>query len=80
MSERGDASRLPAHRRARIRIIMDALERSEVLAALARPTFRLHRLKGNRKRQWAVTVSRHWRIVFRFEHGDAWDVDLVDYH
>ena len=29
---------------------------------------------------WAVTVSRNWRVVFRFEGGDATDVDLIDYH
>ncbi len=29
---------------------------------------------------WSVTISGNWRIVFRFEHGDAFEVDLVDYH
>ncbi len=38
------------------------------------------RLKGDRVGYWAVTVSRNWRVVFRFEGGDATDVDLIDYH
>jgi proteic killer suppression protein len=29
---------------------------------------------------WSVTISGNWRMVFRFEDGDAFDVDLVDYH
>jgi proteic killer suppression protein len=44
------------------------------------PGFRLHRLKGNLKGCWSVTVRANWRIVFRFEAGNACDVDLIDYH
>ncbi len=44
------------------------------------PGFKLHRLKGDLKSFWAVTVRANWRIIFRFEDGDALDVDLVDYH
>jgi len=42
--------------------------------------YRLHPLKGERKGQWAVSVSGNWRLVFRFEGKNATDVDLVDYH
>ena len=44
------------------------------------PGYRLHRLKGNLKGHWSVTISGNWRITFRFEDGEALDVDLVDYH
>lgn len=44
------------------------------------PGFRFHPLKGDRAGYWAVSVSRNWRVVFRFEGGDATDVDLIDYH
>lgn len=40
----------------------------------------LHKLKGDRKGQWAMTVNGPWRICFRFKDGDAWDVEIVDYH
>jgi proteic killer suppression protein len=40
----------------------------------------LHKLKGDRKGQWAMTVNVPWRICFRFADGDAWDVEIVDYH
>lgn len=40
----------------------------------------LHKLKGDRKGQWAMTVNGPWRITFRFERGDAHDVEIVNYH
>jgi len=40
----------------------------------------LHKLKGDRKEQWAVTVNGPWRICFCFADGDAWQVQIVDYH
>jgi len=44
------------------------------------PGWRLHPLKGDLKGFWSVSVSGNWRVVFRFEKGDAFDVDLIDYH
>jgi toxin HigB-1 len=41
---------------------------------------RLHPLTGDLKGYWSVTVRANWCIVFRFEDGDVFDVDLVDYH
>ena len=40
----------------------------------------LHKLKGDRKNQWAMTVNERWRICFAFRKGDAFDVENVDYH
>ena len=40
----------------------------------------LHKLKGDRKGQWAMTINGPWRICFRFRNGDAYDVEIVDYH
>jgi proteic killer suppression protein len=40
----------------------------------------LHELVGNRKGQGAMTINGPWRVCFRFEDGDAWDVEIVDYH
>jgi proteic killer suppression protein len=40
----------------------------------------LHKLKGARKEQWAMTINGPWRLCFRFADGDAWDVEIVDYH
>ena len=40
----------------------------------------LHKLKGDRRGQWAMTVNARWRICFVFRKGDAHNVEIVDYH
>jgi proteic killer suppression protein len=40
----------------------------------------LHKLKGARRNQWAMTVNARWRICFEFRDGDAFEVEIVDYH
>jgi proteic killer suppression protein len=40
----------------------------------------LHKLKGDRKGQWAMTVNERWRICFESSKGDAYAVEIVDYH
>jgi proteic killer suppression protein len=40
----------------------------------------LHKLKGNRRRQWAMTINGRWRLCFEFRDGDAFNVEIVDYH
>ena len=64
----------------RLKRILLALHHSRGPEGMALPGFRLHPLKGERRGQWAVSVSGNWRVVFRFEDVDAVDVDLVDYH
>ena len=64
----------------KLRRILARLEASKTVADMDLPGFRLHRLKGNLKGQYAVTVAANWRVVFRFYRGDALDVDYVDYH
>ncbi len=44
------------------------------------PGYRLHPLRGDLKGLWSISISGNWRITFRFEAGDVYDVDLVDYH
>ncbi len=45
------------------------------------PGFRLHSLTGGRLAgMWSIRVTANWRIVCRFEGGEAVDIDLVDYH
>ncbi len=44
------------------------------------PSNRLEALRGDRKGQWSIRISGQWRICFRFEGGDAFNVKIVDYH
>ena len=64
----------------KLRRILARLEAAKVVTDTDLPGYRLHALKGKLRGSYAVTVSANWRIVFRFEHGDALDVDYVDYH
>jgi toxin HigB-1 len=44
------------------------------------PGNRLHPLTGNRQGQHAISINDQWRICFRFEDGDAYEVEVCDYH
>ncbi len=44
------------------------------------PSNRLHELGGDRKVQHSISVNDQWRICFRFINGDAYDVEIADYH
>ncbi|MEX1204146.1 MAG: type II toxin-antitoxin system RelE/ParE family toxin [Dongiaceae bacterium] len=78
--EKGHARGIDPNRVKRIRAILARLESSSRAQDMDLPGLRLHRLKGDYAGSWAVDVSGNWRIVFRFEDGDIWDVDLTDYH
>ena len=58
--------------------ILDTASRIEDVDQL--PGMRLHPLRGDLGGLWSISVSGNWRIVFRFEDGEASDSDLVDYH
>ena len=47
---------------------------------MALPLFRFHKLTGDRRGTYSVTVKANWRVTFRFYEGAAHDVDLEDYH
>ena len=60
--------------------ILGRLDRATTPQALNLPGYRLHPLKGALRGFWSVTVRANWRIIFRFEGEDAFDVELIDYH
>ena len=78
--EEDDRSKLPADMVSRISVLLSTLHAAQDLEGMNVPSFRLHPLKGNLKGFWSVTVRGNWRLIFRFEQGNAFDVDLVDYH
>jgi proteic killer suppression protein len=77
----GKSRRLP------LEIIRRAIQKLEYVHLATRlddlrvPTSnRLHALGGDRKGQHAIRINDQWRICFRFEDGDAYDVEVTDYH
>jgi toxin HigB-1 len=64
----------------KLRRILARLDSAKVLSDLDLPGYCLHALKGDLLGFYALTVRANWRVVFRFERGEASDVDYVDYH
>ncbi len=58
--------------------ILDSATSTGALAGLRSNHFEA--LKGDRKGQYSIRVNIQWRLCFRFEGEDAYDVELVDYH
>ena len=78
--EKGETRRLPAQSLVRIAMILDRLDAAVEPNDLDLPGLGFHPLKGQRKGEFAVLVTRNWRITFGWADGDAVDVDLEDYH
>ncbi len=80
MFERGDASRIGPDLASRVALVLADLDDARKPSDLDLPGYRLHPLKGALKGFWSISVSGNWRMIFRFDDSDAYDVDLVDYH
>ena len=80
MYERDDPSRVGTDIADRLRLVLADLDSASKPSDLDLPGYRLHPLKGNLKGFWSISVSGNWRVTFRFDNGDAYDVNLVDYH
>ena len=57
-----------------------ALHTATIIKDLDIPGYRLHKLKGERKEIWSISVSGNWRITFKFEEGNVYVVNYEDYH
>jgi len=82
--ESGDRRGVPPQFAAKIELVLDALDAATSLDDLNQPGFGLHPLTGNRKGEWAIVITRNWRITFEplqaegeFHAGNA---DYEDYH
>lgn len=78
--ERDDRSGIRGDLLEMVEDILARLDDAGTPQAMNLPGYRLHPLKGDLKGFWSVTVRANWRIVFRFEENDAFDVELIDYH
>jgi proteic killer suppression protein len=78
--EKGDRTRLRPDIAEKAELYLSVLDNAEKLKELDITGFSFHPLTGNMRGFYSVVVSRNHRIIFRFEDGKAFDVDLVDYH
>lgn len=59
-------------------VAIDTAQKIDDIAVM--PGWKLHPLTGHLAGNWSLTVTRNWRLVFRFADGDAFDLNLIDYH
>jgi proteic killer suppression protein len=78
--ESGNSSGVNSQHVLRLRRILALLETAETPDDMDLPGLGLHQLKGNRKGTWAVSVSGNWRVTFKIQSGDIFDVNYEDYH
>lgn len=79
--EKSSARGLPGQSVAKIRRMLTVIDTANGLDEIDLfPGWRLHALRGEFDGFWSLTVTGNWRLIFRFEAGDASDIDYVDYH
>lgn len=80
--ENDDESKVPSEMRKKVRLIMDLLDSAEEIPQDFEPfrNLRIHPLKGKMKGRWSLDVTGNYRITFRFENKNVYDVDLEDTH
>lgn len=78
--ENGDRSGLPFSQIDRIENRLGTLDAAREAEDMNVAGYGFHKLTGNLKGFYVVKITGNWRLVFRFEDGDAWDVDHLDYH
>ncbi len=78
--ENGSLTGIQPKHAARLRLILGRLDAAREPRDMNLPGLRLHKLSGNFNGFWSVEVSGNWRVIFRFEGQDVFDVDYLDYH
>lgn len=77
----GKSRRIPPEIRTRAALRLTQLNAATRTEDLRLPlSNQLEALSGERNGQWSIRVNQQWRVCFRFENGDAFDVEIVDYH
>jgi proteic killer suppression protein len=72
--EKGNCSGIQVKHKKRLRMQLSALDTAHVIEDVNLPGYNLHKLKGDRKNCWSITVSGNWRLTFEFFGGNAYIV------
>ena len=75
-----DRSAIPPDQVNRIENRLATLDAAKAAEDMNVAGYGFHQLTGDLKGFYAVRITKNWRIIFRFENGDAFDVDHIDYH
>ncbi|MBN0989568.1 type II toxin-antitoxin system RelE/ParE family toxin [Amphritea pacifica] len=78
--ETGSIRGIQAKHANRLRMQLVALDTALEVSDLDIPGYKLHRMKGDRKGIWAISVSGNWRLTFEFRDGHVYLLEYEDYH
>ncbi|MBT7951546.1 MAG: Killer protein [Gammaproteobacteria bacterium] len=78
--ETGSTRGIQANHAAKLRLQLAALDTAFTIEDVDIPRYRLHSLKGSRKRIWSLTVNANWRLTFQFTDGNVYILNYEDYH
>jgi proteic killer suppression protein len=78
--EKDDKSKLPSTQILKIRMVLTLLDNATDVQDMNFPGSDLHLLKGDLAGFWAIKINGNYRLIFRFENENAFDVDYIDYH
>lgn len=78
--EESNSSKLPAQYLGKINRVLDQLDAVSSISDIQQMGSGIHKLTGDLTEFWSISITPNFRIVFRFEGGDIYDVDYVDYH
>ena len=63
--------------RRKLRMLNNSIDVKDLMIP---PSNRIEKLKGNRKDFYSIRVNNQWRLIFRWKNGNAFNVELIDYH
>jgi len=78
--ESGSAKGIQANHVKKLRMQLAALDTAQSTGDIDIPGYRLHRLTGDRRGIWTITVHANWRLTFGFEEGNVYTLNYEDYH
>lgn len=76
----GNKSDITSSHEKRLKIILQRLNAASSPSDMNTPSMRFHKLQGDLKNFYSVTVNGNWRVIFKFDSTNAIDVDYIDYH
>ena len=77
----GRSRRFPPEIRTRAAMRLTQLDAATRIEDMKEPpSNRLEPLRGDRKGQWSIRINNQWRVCFKFSKGDAYEVEITDYH
>ncbi len=78
--ESGSKAGIVASQAKRLKLVLARLEAAREPRDMNLPGLRLHQMTGDLTGFWSVSVSGNWRVIFRFDGPNVFDVDYLDYH